>query len=265
MLGLCARRPALRRLRSAGGDVLLLARSKGEHPQAIWPDIPGSSRPTPLTDIASSTSPSEILDLSGKRPVGPTPGARSSPWPILRRTPGARRPERRRSHLADRDRDRAPHRRAVRDRALDQRPKPRPTQASASRRARRWSPIFKPTCASSAPSSPKRDTTKAINYCSAAGMHSPASSMTGACACPTMPPSASYGRSRCLSHCAFLLQVSVNIGSVLVSSTRHGRPFRATADLTESDAKSSARIWYGAPATTCTAGSTLDLISRRTM
>ena len=77
--------------------------------------------------------------------------------------------------------------------------------------------------------------------------------------------SARSAPSRCLSHCAFLLQVSVNIGSVLVSSTRHGRPFRATADLTESDAKSSARIWYGAPATTCTAGSTLVLISRRTM
>jgi hypothetical protein len=44
---------------------------------------------------------------------------------------------------------------------------------------------------------------------------------------------------------------------------RHGRPFRAIADLTDSDAKSEARIWYGAPGTTCTAGSVPDLIRRR--
>ena len=46
-------------------------------------------------------------------------------------------------------------------------------------------------------------------------------------------------------------------------STRHGRPFRATAVLTASDARSSARIWYGAPGTTCTAGRTPALIRRR--
>src|SRR5215470_9248497 len=71
------------------------------------------------------------------------------------------------------------------------------------------------------------------------------------------------GRPRCLSHYAFLLQVSVNIGIVLSSVMRRGRPFRAIADLTGSDAKSSARIWYGAPGTTCTAGSAPDLIRWR--
>src|SRR5437773_3231204 len=41
----------------------------GEHPQArIWPTTPGSSRPTPSADTSSSTSPSEVLGLSGKRP-----------------------------------------------------------------------------------------------------------------------------------------------------------------------------------------------------
>jgi Transposase IS66 family len=39
------------------------------------------------------------------------------------------------------------------------------------------------------------DTTKAIITASAAGMHSSASSMTGAFACRTTPPNASYGRS----------------------------------------------------------------------
>src|SRR5262252_141141 len=78
-----------------------------------------------------------------------------------------------------------------------------------------------------------------------------------------MPPNASCVELRCLSHYAFLLQVSVNIGIVLSSVMRHGRPFRAIADLTASDAKSQARIWYGAPGTTCTAGSAPDLIRRR--
>jgi hypothetical protein len=35
-----------------------------------------------------------------------------------------------------------------------------------------------------------------------------------------------------LSHCATPLQVSVNIGSMSSSATRHGRPFRAIAALT---------------------------------
>ena len=38
------------------------------------------------------------------------------------------------------------------------------------------------------------------------------------------------------------VEVFVNIGSVSASTTRHGRPFRATAVLTGSDARSSARI-----------------------
>ena len=40
------------------------------------------------------------------------------------------------------------------------------------------------------------------------------------------------------------------------AATRHGRPFRATAVFTGSVSKSSARIWYGAPRTTCSAAST---------
>ena len=52
----------------------------------IWPTIAASSRPTPSADTPNSTSPSEVLGLSGKRPVGSMPGARSSPWRILRKT-----------------------------------------------------------------------------------------------------------------------------------------------------------------------------------
>ena len=47
---------------------------------------------------------------------------------------------------------------------------------------------------------------------------------------------------RSVSYCASPHQVSVNIGMVLSSATRHGRPFRATAALTVSDIRSSARI-----------------------
>ena len=123
---------------------------------------------------------------------------------------------------------------------------------------------FMPSCAIDVPSSPARaKPPRRSTTASSAGKSSPASSTTAGCACPTMPPNVRCASLRCLSHCAFLLQVSVNIGIVSVSSTRHGRPSRAAADLTDSDAKSSARIWYGAPDTTCTAGSTPDLIRRR--
>ena len=49
---------------------------------------------------------------------------RSSPWPISRRTPAQGRGQEGNPSLADRDRGRAPHRRAVRHRALHQRQEP---------------------------------------------------------------------------------------------------------------------------------------------
>ncbi len=58
----------------------------------------------------------------------------------------------------------------------------------------------------------------------------------------TTPPNARCAVSRCASHYALPRQVFVNIGSVSASTTRHGRPFRATAVLTGSDARSLARI-----------------------
>ena len=62
-----------------------------------------------------------IPDRSGRRRAGSMHGARSSPWPILRRTPGARPPGKKEIPLSPhRDRGRAPDRRAVRDRAAHQ-------------------------------------------------------------------------------------------------------------------------------------------------
>ena len=54
---------------------------------------------------------------------------------------------------------------------------------------------------------------------------------------------ASFGQLRCVFHCTPPFQVFVNIGSVLASAERHGRPFRAIALFTGSDVRSSARIW----------------------
>ena len=72
---------------------------------------------------------------------------------------------------------------------------------------------------------------------------SPATSMTAPwrwinnCAERSMKP-----QSRSVFHYALPIQVSVNIGSVSASTMRHGRPFRGTAVLIDSDARSSARI-----------------------
>src|SRR6202022_3903773 len=82
---------------------------------------------------------------------------------------------------------------------------------------------------------------------SGAGQPSPDSSMTGVSNSQTTQSNAPSAPLRSLSHCATPLQVSVNIGSMSSSATRHGRPFRAIAALTLSLAKSIVRIWKGAP------------------
>ena len=64
-------------------------------------------------------------------------------------------------------------------------------------------------------------------------------------------------------HCTLLHQVSVNIGIVFASMGRHGRLFRAIEDWTCVESRSAARIWYGAPGTTCSAGSTPVSTRRR--
>jgi hypothetical protein len=70
---------------------------------------------------------------------------------------------------------------------------------------------------------------------------------------------------RRVSHCAAPFQALANIGKVFSSGARHGRPFRATAAFTASVARSDARIWKGAPGTTCAAARTFVLIKRRTV
>ena len=74
------------------------------------------------------------------------------------------------------------------------------------------------------------------------GRASPGSSMmAGSSSTPTRSRTPS-GLWRSVFHYALHIQVSVNIGSVLASMMRHGRPFRATAVLIGSDARSAARI-----------------------
>lgn len=62
------------------------------------------------------------------------------------------------------------------------------------------------------------------------------------CAFRTMLQNARCAACRSVFHYALHIQVSVNIGSISASTTRHGRPFRATADFTASNIRSAERI-----------------------
>ena len=98
MLGLCARTTGLSAARDPPAAMFYYSRDRrGEHPQAHLASYSGILQADALADTTNSTSPSEVLGRSGKRPVGSMPGARSSPWRILRKTRGARLRARRRS------------------------------------------------------------------------------------------------------------------------------------------------------------------------
>ena len=131
---------------------------------------------------------------------------------------------------------------------------------SPSRLPRPW--LLGPTrlCASSRanPSSPRPSV-----ICGPAGLPSFVASTTAGWRSTTIPPSAPCAVSRRGVHYAPLLQVSVNIASWFSRLMRHGRPFRPSAAVTRWSSKSQARIWYGAPGTTCSAGRTRSLIKRR--
>ena len=69
LLGLRARRSAVRRQRAAGGDVLLLARSRRRaSSRRIWPAGPGCCRPTPMAGYnklyAADRKPGPILEAA---------------------------------------------------------------------------------------------------------------------------------------------------------------------------------------------------------
>ena len=98
MLDLCARRQALSRSGAAGGDVLLLARSR----RRASPEASGGLRRDPagrrLRRLRQALrSGAETGAGQGGGVLGPCAAGRSSPWPIWKRTPGAGRPARRRS------------------------------------------------------------------------------------------------------------------------------------------------------------------------
>ena len=156
----------------------------------------------------------------------------------------ARRGKNARGDLADRARGGQAHRCAVRHRARDQRPERRRAAAGA--------PGTERAPCGGAGSLAARAALAPV----ALVLGHRADRLHAAALGPVCPlhrrrpdlPDQQCGRaraarhSRCVSHCALPLQVSVNIGSVSASATRHGRPFRAIAALTGSDARSSARI-----------------------
>ena len=96
MLGLCARRSAVRRHRAAGGDVLLFARSRRRASQAHLAGYAGYSRPMPMAATTSCTRPIASQGRSSRRRAGCMPAGRSSSWPMSPRMPAARRKAKRR-------------------------------------------------------------------------------------------------------------------------------------------------------------------------
>ena len=134
--------------------------------------------------------------------------------------------------LTDRRGSAAPDRRALCDRADDPRPHGRraPQARQQNEAADRCHAAWLQTELTRI--SGRGALAEAIRYALARWEGLSASSTTAASSSTPTPSSARSGRSRCVSHCAPLLQVSVNIGSVSASATRHGRPFRAIAVLT---------------------------------
>ena len=73
---------------------------------------------------------------------------------------------------------------------------PNAAKPSVRNSVRRWSPIWRPGCASNAPGCRAATTSpRLLTTCSSAGARSPASSTTAASACRTMPPSAACAAS----------------------------------------------------------------------
>ena len=249
-----------------GGDVLLLPRPQRRAPAApsgrIRRAVPGRCL---LTAIARSTCPSDMPVRSWRSGAGRTPGVRSSPWPTLRRAPGGG-PQAGARSRSRRSRSRSCAASTPCSRSSGQSTARAPKSAGRSARsgASRWSRSFRFTCASSAPNSPAATILPRPSIISSSvGPPSPCSSMTDAPACRTMPPNARCVASRCDVHYTPLVQASGNIGSWFSDVTRHGLPVRPIAVVTRWSCKSSARIWYGAPGTTCSAGKMPSLTSRR--
>jgi transposase len=128
---------------------------RGEHPQAHLANYSGILQADAFGGYTKLYEPSQVLGLSGKRPVGFMPGARSSPWRIWRKTRDVRLLARRRSPSRRlRSRSCAASTPCSQSSARSMAKAPTTERLSARRRARRWLPICKPICASSAPSSP---------------------------------------------------------------------------------------------------------------
>src|SRR3954470_4881078 len=128
---------------------------RGEHPQAHLATYSGILQADAFGGYTKLYEPQRVLGLSGKRPVGSMPGARSSPWRILRKTRDVRLLARRRSPSRRlRSRSFVASTPSSQSSARSMAKAPTIERLSARRRALRWLPIWKPICVSSAPSSP---------------------------------------------------------------------------------------------------------------
>ena len=137
LVGLRPRRPPLRRARSAGGGVLLLARSRGHPPRAP----PGRVRGHPAGGRLWRVQPA----LRARPEAGPDPRGR-----LLGPCPKEAVRAGRDLEGADRGRGGAAHRSAVRGRARHRRPERRGTAGGTTRSARHRSwPTSSPGCGSS--------------------------------------------------------------------------------------------------------------------
>src|SRR5579863_3888902 len=179
------------------------ATAKASIRSAIWPTIPDCSRPTRLTDIANFMSLTEVRVRSSKQGVGSTPGGRSLPWRISRRTRDDRRRARRLScslPLQLRWCD------ALMGCSTSSGPSmvnlPTSAELFARNSASRWSRRSRSICASNAPNSPEVTTSPRPSIISSSvGRPSPCSLMTGVCVYRTTPPSAPCVASRWAACC----------------------------------------------------------------
>lgn len=223
---------------------------RGELPRRIWPGMPASCRPTPVTGTTSSIWRDATLDRSGKRPC----------WVHARRPFFAMadiEENARRKATGKKEIPLCPSRSRpcggstpVRDRALHQWQEPRRASGDATdaepASGRGLAGLYAGAARQALPSA---RLAKAFNYILKRWASLTLFLEDGRACLSNNAAERGLRGIAMHNHYATPLQVSVNIGSVLSSEARHGRPFRAIAAFTASVARSDAQIWKGAPRT----------------
>ena len=107
LVGLCPRRPAVRRARPAGGGVLLLARPRAASiPSGTWPASPGILQADAYAGFNRLYEPEpRSRGRSSRPPAGPMPAASCSSWPRSAKAPIAAEAVRRIDELFAIERD----------------------------------------------------------------------------------------------------------------------------------------------------------------